>query len=272
MITAMSDLRDVDGHTRGLARGGLGTARAVPRRPRHDAHRIRSAARGARRALPLRRLGHARLRRVAAASRRSSRSSCWRTPLHSSSRRWERRARTSRASRWAARSRCTRRSATPRACARSRCSTRARRSGSTAPIPRPGSGSASIRWMQARPRRASRSRCSARSWRPVPTKARSRPPSRRCRASRPRGCAPPSSACPRTTCATGSARSPCPRWCSSASATTETPLSYAEALAAGIRGTRLQIVPGAGHISNLEAPEAVNIALREHLDGMDATA
>ena len=39
MITAMSDLRDVDGHARGLARGGLGPARAVPRRPRHDAHR-----------------------------------------------------------------------------------------------------------------------------------------------------------------------------------------------------------------------------------------
>ena len=52
---------------------------------------------------------------------------------------------------------------------------------------------------------------------------------------------------------------------------TETPLSYAEALAAGIPGTRLQIVPGAGHISSLEAPEAVNIALREHLDGMGAT-
>ena len=46
----------------------------------------------------------------------------------------------------------------------------------------------------------------------------------------------------------------------------ETPLSYAEALAAGIPGARLQIIPGAGHISNLEAPEAVNIALREHLD------
>ena len=100
----------------------------------------------------------------------------------------------------------------------------------------------------------------------TPTRARSRPPSRRCRASRPTGCAPRSSACPRTTCATGSARSPCRRSCSSASSTTETPLSYAEALAAGIPGARLQIIPGAGHISNLEAPEAVNIALREHLD------
>jgi pimeloyl-ACP methyl ester carboxylesterase len=53
---------------------------------------------------------------------------------------------------------------------------------------------------------------------------------------------------------------------------TETPLAYAEALAAGIRGTRLQIIPGAGHISSLEAPEAVNIALREHLDGIGSAA
>ena len=45
----------------------------------------------------------------------------------------------------------------------------------------------------------------------------------------------------------------------------ETPLAYAEALASGIRGARLQIIPGAGHISNLEAPEAVNAALWEHL-------
>jgi pimeloyl-ACP methyl ester carboxylesterase len=52
----------------------------------------------------------------------------------------------------------------------------------------------------------------------------------------------------------------------------ETPLSYAEALAAGIQGARLQIIPGAGHVSNLEAPEAVNIALREHLDAAEAAA
>ena len=49
----------------------------------------------------------------------------------------------------------------------------------------------------------------------------------------------------------------------------ETPLSYAEALAAGIEHARLQIIPGAGHVSNLEAPEAVNIALREHLDAAE---
>jgi 3-oxoadipate enol-lactonase len=50
----------------------------------------------------------------------------------------------------------------------------------------------------------------------------------------------------------------------------ETPLSYAEALADGIPHARLQIIPGAGHISNLEAPEAVSIALREHLDAAEA--
>ena len=50
----------------------------------------------------------------------------------------------------------------------------------------------------------------------------------------------------------------------------ETPLAYAEALAAGISRARLQIIPGAGHISNLENPEAVSTALREHLDTAEA--
>jgi pimeloyl-ACP methyl ester carboxylesterase len=49
----------------------------------------------------------------------------------------------------------------------------------------------------------------------------------------------------------------------------ETPLSYAEALAAGIPGATLQIIPGAGHISNLEAPDAVTAALRAHLDAAE---
>lgn len=52
----------------------------------------------------------------------------------------------------------------------------------------------------------------------------------------------------------------------------ETPLAYAEALAAGIPRARLQIIPGAGHISNLEAPGAVTSALREHLDSAEAAA
>jgi 3-oxoadipate enol-lactonase len=49
----------------------------------------------------------------------------------------------------------------------------------------------------------------------------------------------------------------------------ETPLSYARALAAGIPGALLQIIPGAGHVSNLEAPEAVSAALRAHLDAVE---
>jgi 3-oxoadipate enol-lactonase len=52
----------------------------------------------------------------------------------------------------------------------------------------------------------------------------------------------------------------------------ETPLSYAEALAAGIPGAVLRVIPGAGHISNLEAPEAVNAALAAHLDALEAAA
>ena len=50
----------------------------------------------------------------------------------------------------------------------------------------------------------------------------------------------------------------------------ETPLSYAEALAHGIPGATLQVVPGAGHVSNLEAPDAVNAALRSHLAAVGA--
>jgi 3-oxoadipate enol-lactonase len=50
----------------------------------------------------------------------------------------------------------------------------------------------------------------------------------------------------------------------------ETPLAYAVALADGIPGATLQIIPGAGHVSNLEAPEAVNDALLAHLASVEA--
>jgi 3-oxoadipate enol-lactonase len=43
----------------------------------------------------------------------------------------------------------------------------------------------------------------------------------------------------------------------------ETPVAYASALADGIPGARLVVIPGAGHLLNVEAPDAVNAALLE---------
>ena len=45
---------------------------------------------------------------------------------------------------------------------------------------------------------------------------------------------------------------------------TETPPSYAEEIAARITGAELVVVPGAGHLLNLENPDAVNDRLRRH--------
>lgn len=45
----------------------------------------------------------------------------------------------------------------------------------------------------------------------------------------------------------------------------ETPLTYSELLAAGIPGARLEVVAGAGHLSNLERPEEVNRLLGSFL-------
>ena len=50
----------------------------------------------------------------------------------------------------------------------------------------------------------------------------------------------------------------------------ETPLAYSEALRDGIAGAELAIVPGVGHVSNLEAPEAVNALLTAFLDRVEA--
>jgi len=46
---------------------------------------------------------------------------------------------------------------------------------------------------------------------------------------------------------------------------TLTPKAEAEALAAGIRGSRLEVIPRAGHLANLENPKAVHQALRRFL-------
>ena len=49
---------------------------------------------------------------------------------------------------------------------------------------------------------------------------------------------------------------------------TLTPPSAAEALAAGVRGAKLVVLPGAGHLSNLETPDAFNAAVLDFLDGL----
>jgi 3-oxoadipate enol-lactonase len=45
-----------------------------------------------------------------------------------------------------------------------------------------------------------------------------------------------------------------------------TPPAEAEAMAAAIPGARLGVIPGAGHLANLENPGAVNAALRAFLE------
>ncbi len=47
---------------------------------------------------------------------------------------------------------------------------------------------------------------------------------------------------------------------------TLTPL--AEGLRAGIRGARLRVLDGAGHLSNLEAPHEFNAALIEFIESL----
>ncbi len=49
----------------------------------------------------------------------------------------------------------------------------------------------------------------------------------------------------------------------------ETPLAYAEALATGIPGARLEVIPGAGHLTPFEAPAALNRLLRDHIDAVE---
>ena len=50
---------------------------------------------------------------------------------------------------------------------------------------------------------------------------------------------------------------------------TETPPSYARVLADGIPGARMAVVPGAGHLANLEQPDRVNALVRSFWDGLD---
>lgn len=49
---------------------------------------------------------------------------------------------------------------------------------------------------------------------------------------------------------------------------TLTPVSESEALVRGIAGSRLEVIPGAGHLSSVENPEAFNNALGRFLTGL----
>jgi pimeloyl-ACP methyl ester carboxylesterase len=49
----------------------------------------------------------------------------------------------------------------------------------------------------------------------------------------------------------------------------ETPPGYARVLADGIGGAQLHVIPGAGHLLNAEAPDAVNGLLRAHFDRVE---
>lgn len=49
------------------------------------------------------------------------------------------------------------------------------------------------------------------------------------------------------------------------SADAETPLAYGAAVAAGIPGAELRVIPGAGHLLNAEAPVAVNQTIEEQV-------
>ena len=44
----------------------------------------------------------------------------------------------------------------------------------------------------------------------------------------------------------------------------ETPPSYAHVLSEGIPHAWLQVVPGVGHLLNVEAPDVVNAAISRH--------
>ena len=50
----------------------------------------------------------------------------------------------------------------------------------------------------------------------------------------------------------------------------ETPPAYSEALAAGIPGARLEVIPGVGHLTPFEAPAALSRLLRDHVDMVEA--
>ena len=49
-----------------------------------------------------------------------------------------------------------------------------------------------------------------------------------------------------------------------------TPVAEAEAMRDGIRGARLRVIEGAGHLSNIERPQEFNAALIELIESLAA--
>lgn len=47
------------------------------------------------------------------------------------------------------------------------------------------------------------------------------------------------------------------------------PLNVAHGMCDSIRGARLVVIPGAGHVSNLEQPERFNAEVRAFLSGVN---
>ena len=92
-------------------------------------------------------------------------------------------------------------------------------------------------------------------------RARDDPGQRRRAASRTRWPAWPRARTRRRPCA----RSACRRWCVCGAEDALTPPADAEAIQRGHRGSRLEIVPAAGHLSNVEAPGAFGRALADFL-------
>jgi 3-oxoadipate enol-lactonase len=46
----------------------------------------------------------------------------------------------------------------------------------------------------------------------------------------------------------------------------ETPVAYAQAIVDLVAGATLEVVPGAGHLLNVEAPDAVDAALGRQIE------
>lgn len=57
----------------------------------------------------------------------------------------------------------------------------------------------------------------------------------------------------------------CPTQCLVGDLDAETPVAYSEAIVERVAGARLHVIPGAGHLLNVEAPDAVNTLIAAHV-------